>query len=450
MMAAMGRFCSRAKSSNCCACSLCRPVSNTINPFGATMMMLLPSGWRFGVASPATRYVPGAISDAAEAHAPYSMPANARIRMNMDVPVLVRARRFVRMRILTGVDWDQQLEGSSSAYCTRPVFPSSPEPTVPVASSWTRMRCAPPAGLRASRHSSTSRRGGPQSLGLQSLVGRDRSAQRRGILGCAAFDAAKDAAAGIGDEDGRHVVHAKCSENLARCVQGERYGHFVLCSILAQVRGVRPQTGCDSEPAQAWICTQGTDLFAGAAAGRGNFRPCGREVGLAPRRQEDQHGQLALRGAVLQLETLPVEGSQGPFGQQIAHRYGRRIVVLSGGAVCTPAVGRAPRRDPRCARRHQGVIELLVGEMTDVAYPAIASDNDVRRCYPEMESRVQAAVVEYDGHGDPDLLAVVPDGLDGGVESDIDPDDGQIRSPRSIGVLEMRHLLPAAYAPICS
>ena len=48
----------------------CLPVSNTINPFGAAMTMLLPSGWRFGVASPSMRKVPGASCEAAQAQAP--------------------------------------------------------------------------------------------------------------------------------------------------------------------------------------------------------------------------------------------------------------------------------------------------------------------------------------------------------------------------------------------
>src|ERR1700722_7438284 len=107
-----------------------------------------------------------------------------------------------------------------------------------MASSWTRRRCAPPAALRASRHSSTSF-GRP----LERLQAIDRRAQGGRILGCAAFDAAYDAAAGIGDEDDGHIVDSKRAEYFARCVQSERYGHLVLRSILTKVLGVRPKTG---------------------------------------------------------------------------------------------------------------------------------------------------------------------------------------------------------------
>jgi len=261
---------------------------------------------------------------------------------------------------------------------------------------------------------------------------------------------AEAGAVGIGDEDGGYIVHSKRSEYFARCVQGERYGHLVLGSILPQVFGVRPQTGCDSEPAQAGISRQSAELLAGAAAGCGNLRPCGREVGLAPRRQKDQDGELVLRGTVLKLEALSVEGVQGPLGQQIADSNGRQIVVRndlvrSGRAMRTAGVGGVHR----CARSRQGRLELLVGEMANVPYPAVTSDDDVRGRDPEMEGCPQAAVVEYDGHGDAELLAVGADGLDGVVESDVDGDDGQIRSRRFVGVLEMRHLLPAGHAPSC-
>src|SRR5258708_4878429 len=266
-----------------------------------------------------------------------------------------------------------------------------------MASSWTRTRCAPPAALRASRRSSTrvsgqqaaSRRVGGQ---LQVV---DRRAERGGILDCAAFDAAYDAAAGIGDEDGGYIVHSKRSEYFARCVQGERYGHLVLGSIFPQVLGVRPETGCDSEPAQAGISRESAGLLTGAAAGCGDFRPCGCEGGLAPRGQKDQDGEGVI-GAVLKLEAQPVDGTQGPLGQRIADSNGRRIVVRNGRAMRTAGVGGVRR----CARSHQGRIEFLVREMTNVLYPAVTSDDDVRGRDPEMESCAQAAVVEYDGHGD--------------------------------------------------
>jgi hypothetical protein len=75
----------------------------------------------------------------------------------------------------------------------------------------------------------------------------------------------------------------------------------------------------------------------------------------------------------------------------------------------TAGEGRARHR----ARRHQRRIELLVGEMTHELYPAVTSDDDVRGRGPGIESGAQAAVVEYDGHGDPELLTVGADGLDG-------------------------------------
>src|ERR1700728_1080476 len=85
--------------------------------------------------------------------------------------------------------------------------------------------------------------------------------------------------------------------------------------------------------------------------------------------------------------------------------------------------------------------------MTDVLDPAVASNDDVRRRHPQMKGGAQAAVVEHDRHGDPKPFAVGPDSLDGIVESDVDGDDGHIRSRCLVGMLEMRHLLSAGHAP---
>src|ERR1700719_3392953 len=153
--------------------------------------------------------------------------------------------------------------------------------------------------------------------GILRLQAVDCRSQRSGILGGAALDAAYDPAAGIGDEDGRYLVHSKRSEYLAGSVQGERYGHLVLGAILPQVLRVRPEAGCDSEPTQARIAAQRAELLTGAAASCGSVRPSGREVGLAPRRQKNQNSQRLPRGASSQLEPRPIQGSQGPHGQQI-------------------------------------------------------------------------------------------------------------------------------------
>src|ERR1700722_105954 len=146
----------------------------------------------------------------------------------------------------------------------------------------------------------------------------------------ATLDAAHDTAAGVGDQDRWDLVHSKRAEYIARCIEGQRYRHLVLGSVLAQVLGIRPQTGCDAEPAHAWVGGKRRELLADAPAIRGSFRLRSGKVGLAPRRQKYQDGQPLRRSRVQQFEVLTVEGGQRSVGQEIADADGPRIRVLVG------------------------------------------------------------------------------------------------------------------------
>jgi len=197
--------------------------------------------------------------------------------------------------------------------------------------------------------------------------------------------------------DGRHVVHAKCSEDFAPMRPGvSGYGHLVLRPILPQVLGIRPtdrrrfraNASCGS-PLKALTCLTGASgrlrkLPAVWSRGRTrnhgdrntrtvNFRcgaPCGKFVPAATRRAATR-------------KRCPSRGAQGPPGQEIAHGYGWWIAVFTAAGRCAPS-----RRAPGCpAPPSNAVVEFLVGEMTDVLYPAVTSDDDVRRRDPEMERR---------------------------------------------------------------
>src|ERR1700676_1959692 len=87
--------------------------------------------------------------------------------------------------------------------------------------------------------------------------------------------------------------------------------------------------------------------------------------------------------------------------------------------------------------------------MADVAYSAVASDDNMRGRDPQMEGDAQAAVVESDRHGDRQLLAIAPGCLEGIVDSRVGVEAGMFGARRFVDVLKMRHLLPARHAPGC-
>src|SRR6185312_5334093 len=101
----------------------------------------------------------------------------------------------------------------------------------------------------------------------------------------------------------------------------------------------------------------------------------------------------------LEIEAPAVDGSQGAFGQEVADPDRRR--VGTGCRIARDARGCPGITHGAAAGGEQCGIEFRVRELSDVAYPPVAPDDDVRGGDAQMKSGAQTAVVEDDGHGDP-------------------------------------------------
>uniref|UniRef100_A0A193SBV7 Uncharacterized protein n=1 Tax=biofilter metagenome TaxID=1070537 RepID=A0A193SBV7_9ZZZZ len=181
-------------------------------------------------------------------------------------------------------------------------------------------------------------------------------------------------------------------------------------------------------------------VLAHALAGLGGLWAAFGQVGFAPGREEHQGAPFA--GALAERNLGPFErGQTQPFylitHVETACRLGR--VARRGGDR-----GRADFADAL-----QGGMQLRVIQVPHMGDTPVPADQHMLRGDPQVERGGQAAIVNDDGHGQAQFLAVGADRVEVIAEAGVHGDDLDVVAQCLLNLFETGHLLPARDAPGC-